>query len=210
MNVAEPDSTETQHLLEQIRAGEPTAFDRLFAQHRDYLRRVIAMRLDHRIGRRIDASDVVQETHLAAAKRIEEYLKQPPMPFRLWLRKTACERLFKLHRRHLTTQKRSVQREVPLPDRSSLLLARQLIAKGPTPSESVVRRDMASCIRRALAQLDDVDREIVLMLDMEGLSSQEAGCILNIGGSTIRRRHARILKQLHDILRDEGLTESCS
>ncbi len=132
------------------------------------------------------------------------------MPFRLWLRKTACERLLKLHRRHLKTQKRSVQREVPLPNRSSLLLARQLIANGPTPSESVVRRDTASRIRRALAQLSDVDREIVLMLDMEGLSSQEAGCVLNTDGSTIRRRHARILKRLHDILLDEGLTESCS
>ena len=210
MNDAKPDSTETQHLLEQIRAGEPAALDRLFAQHRDYLRRVIAMRLDRRVGRRVDASDVVQETHLATAERIQEYLKQPPMPFRLWLRKTAYERLLKLHRRHLETQKRSVQREVPLPDRSSLLLARQLIAKGNTPSESVGRRDMASRVRRALAQLSDVDREIVLMLDMEGLSSQEAGCVLNLEGSTIRRRHARILKRLHDILLSDGLTESCS
>ena len=52
-----------------------------------------------------------------------------PMPFRLWLRKTAYERLLMIQRHHVDAQRRAVGREVALPDRSSLLVARRLLPR---------------------------------------------------------------------------------
>ena len=96
-----PDSDETRRLLRQIEAGELAAFDRLFARHRPELRRFIDLRLDSRLRARVDPSDVAQETHLEAYRRLPDYLQRKPMPFRLWLRKTAYERLLMLRRQHL-------------------------------------------------------------------------------------------------------------
>jgi len=95
-----PDSSETTRLLEQVRDGDRDAFEKLFARHRPYLRQVVSLRLDPKLRARVDASDVVQETHLEAVRRLPDYLKRRPMPFRLWLRKTAYERLLMIERHH--------------------------------------------------------------------------------------------------------------
>ena len=91
---AEPEAT--ADLLRRAAAGEPEAFERLFAAHRPYLLKVVGLRLDPRLRRRVDASDVVQEAQLEAFRRLADYLARRPMAFRLWLRQTACERLLML------------------------------------------------------------------------------------------------------------------
>src|SRR5262245_64522642 len=74
MDEVSADSAETQRLLEQARAGDPGAFEQLFAQYRPYLRRVIALRLDARLRPRVDPSDVVQETELEVFQRLGDFL----------------------------------------------------------------------------------------------------------------------------------------
>src|ERR671923_1650966 len=160
MDGVTPDSDETQHLLDELRAGDGRAFGRLFARHRPYLRRLVALRLDTRLRARLDPSDVVQDTQLEAFRRLPDYLERRPMPFRLWLRKTAQERLLMLSRRHLGAARRGVAREVPLPDRSSLLLAGQFLAAGPSPSEQLDRHELARLVRQAVAELPDLEREM--------------------------------------------------
>src|SRR2546425_7738206 len=73
------DSAETRRLLEQVRSGDERAFERLFARHRPYIRRVVALRLDPELRRRVDPSDVIQETQLEAFRRLDDYLKRRPM-----------------------------------------------------------------------------------------------------------------------------------
>src|SRR6516164_7264469 len=52
--------------------------------------------------------------------------------------------------------RRSVAREVALPDQSSRLLAHQLVASGSTPSQQLARRELARQVRQALAQMNDL------------------------------------------------------
>ena len=66
MGRAEPDSTETQRLLEKVSAGDRRALDHLFARNREYLRQVIELRLDRKLRPRVDASDILQEAELEA------------------------------------------------------------------------------------------------------------------------------------------------
>src|SRR5262249_17734926 len=108
-------SAEINRLLERVEAGDRQAFDELFATHRPYLRQLIELRLDQRVRTRVDPSDIVQETQLEAFRRLDDYLARRPMSFRLWLRKTACERLIMAHRFHLKARRRTVGREIPLP-----------------------------------------------------------------------------------------------
>jgi RNA polymerase sigma-70 factor (ECF subfamily) len=210
MDEIAPDSAETQELLRQARAGDRQAFEKLFARYRSELRRLIAMRLDPKIQARVDPSDVVQETQLEAFCRLPDFLERRPMPFRLWLRKTAYERLLVARRQHVQAARRAVGREVPLPERSSLLLAQQLLAPGSTPSQRLDRREMARRVRQALGQLPESDREILLMRAYEGLSNQEVGYLLDIDPDAASKRHGRALLRLHKILSQGGRTESQS
>jgi RNA polymerase sigma-70 factor (ECF subfamily) len=202
-----PDSAETQDLLRQIRAGDKAAFERLFAEHRPQLRRFVEMRLDPKLRSRVDASDVVQETQMEVLSRLADFLERQPMPFRLWLRKTAYERVLKIRRRHIEAAQRSLEREVSLSDRSSCALAQQLLASGSTPSQRFDKREVARRVRQAVAQLAEIDREILLMRNFEGLSNQEVARVLQISPATASQRFGRALLRLRKLLLSGGLLE---
>jgi RNA polymerase sigma-70 factor (ECF subfamily) len=199
------DSSDTQRLLEQVRAGEPEATDRLLDRHRPYLRRLVEVRLDPRLRARVDPSDVVQEAQMEAVRRLDGYLRQPPMPFRLWLRQIAYDRLLMLRRHHVAAARRAVGRDVPLPDRSSLQLARQLLASGPTPSQQLVQREFVRRVRQAVSQLPDGDREVLVLRNLEGLSNREAAQVLGMDPATASRRYGRAVIRLRAILLQSGL-----
>jgi RNA polymerase sigma-70 factor (ECF subfamily) len=196
---------ETEWLLQQIEAGDRQAFDELFARHWDYLYRVVELRLDPRLRARLGPSDVIQEAQLEAFRRLDDYLRRRPMAFRLWLRKTVCERLLMLRRYHLRSQRRTVQREVVLPDRSSLMLVQQLFATGSTPSEQLDRRELARQVNEVMLQLSEADREVLVMRNLEALSNQEVAEILGIDPAAASQRYGRALLRLRKLLIASGL-----
>ena len=208
MDQVTPGSAETQRLLQQVRTGDRQAVEQLLAQHRAYLRQFVELRLDPKLRSRADPSDVVQEAQIEALRRLDAYLEQEPMPFRLWLRQLAHDRLLMMHRRHIKAARRAVGQEVALPERSSLLFAQQLLASGSTPSQKLDRQELARRVREAVAQLPEADREVLLMRTFEGLSFEEVGYLLGIDAAAARKRHGRALLRLHENLSGGGLTES--
>jgi RNA polymerase sigma-70 factor (ECF subfamily) len=202
------DSTETHRLLLRARAGDRAAFDRLFALHRPYLHKVVALRLDQRLRARLDPSDVVQDAQLEAFRRLPDFFERRPMAFRLWLRKTAEERLHMLRRFHLDAGKRAARREVPLPESSSVELARPLLAAGPTPVQQAIDRERARRIQEAVARLSETDREILLLRNLEALSNVEVAEVLDVDPATASRRYGRALLRLRTELIARGLMES--
>jgi RNA polymerase sigma-70 factor (ECF subfamily) len=196
------DSAETQALLRLVRTGDRAAFDRLFALYRPYLRQVIELRLDRRLRARIDPSDVVQEAQLEAYRRLPDYVARRPMSFRLWLRKTAHQRLLMLRRCHLGAARRDAAREVPWPDDSSVQLARQLLAPDPTPSQEVAGREQARQVREAVARLPAADRQILVLRNLEGLSNTEVAELLRVDPATASRGYGRALLRLRELLEE--------
>jgi RNA polymerase sigma-70 factor, ECF subfamily len=208
MNELTPDSADTRGLLDEACAGNHRAFDRLLARHRPALRQFIELRIDPRMRARVDPSDVVQETQLEVFRRLADFAERQPMPFHIWLRKTAYERLLMARRQHVKASQRAVGREEPLPDRSSLLLARRILPRGSTPSKLMGRRELARRVHQLLAQLPENDREILMMRNLEERSYQEIACILDIESAAARKRYGRALLRLHNLLIDDGLTDS--
>src|SRR5262249_50715370 len=95
-----------------------------------------------------------------------------------------------------------------LPNRSSMLLARQFLAAGPSPSQQLANRELARRVRNALARLTETDREILLMRNVEELPYEEIGCLLDLSAAAARKRYGRARLRLQEILSDEGLLES--
>jgi RNA polymerase sigma-70 factor (ECF subfamily) len=204
MNEFEPDSEQTCRLLDEIRGGDRSAFGRLFELFQPGLRQFVANRLDPRVRARLDASDVVQETQMEAYRRMDDYLARRPMPFRIWLRRTAYERLLKLRRHHVDAGRRSVGRELGLPDRSSLLLARPFLDCA-SPDRKVDRDELVRRVREALAGLSETDREVLLMRHAEELPYREIGGILDLDPAAARKRYGRALLRLRKLLLEAGL-----
>ncbi len=197
------DSAQTQRLLEQARAGTAGALSRLLERHRAYLRRFIELRLDPQLRARVDPSDVVQEAQMEAVRRLDGYLDEAPLPFRLWLRQIALDRLLMLRRHHRGARRRAVTREAPWPDESSLAFARQLLASGPAPNARLEASELAQRVRQAVAALPEADREIVLLRSFEGLSNQEVAQLLAIQPATASQRYGRALLRLRKLLDEE-------
>jgi RNA polymerase sigma-70 factor (ECF subfamily) len=202
-----PDSAETCGLLDRVRGGDGQALDQLLGRYRAGLLAFVEARLDPRVAARIDPSDVVQEAQLAVVRRLDDFLERRPMPFHLWVRKTAYERLLDLQRHHLQRARRSVEREAALPGRSSLLLARPLLAGTPTPSQQLERRELAERVSLAVGQLSPTDREVLLMRHAEGLAFEEIACLLDVEPAAARKRFGRALIRLQKLLTDQGLLE---
>lgn len=202
----EPDSSATRRLLSDIAAGDHGAFEDLFLRNRRWLHRFVELRLDRRLRARVDPDDGVQETQLEAFRRLDDYLRRRPMPFRLWLQKTAYERLSKARRRHVRAARRSIMREMPLPDRSSRVLLERLLGK-PEPSQGLSHQEMIRRVGEAVAQLGELDREILVMRSYEGLSYDEVAVILEIEPAAARKRYGRALLRLRKTLDDLGLLE---
>ena len=204
-----PDSDRTRELLAAARDGDPKAVDGLMDRHRDALRKLVDHRMDRAIARRVDASDVVQDVLFEASTRLAKYLDQPTLPFHLWLRQLARDRLIDMHRRHRKAQRRSVDRERPLvsrahSDQSSLDLIARLADVELTPAAASIRREMQLRFVEAIEELGEDDREILQMRHFEQLTNSEAALALELSPAAAGMRHLRALRRLKVQLGDSA------
>ena len=201
-----PEPQPTLELVQQAAGGDAEAANRLLERHRVALRRMIALRLDRGVAQRVDASDVVQDVLLEASRRLADYLREPKMPFHLWLRHLAQDRMIDLHRRH-HAQRRDVGRERPLQarpagDQSSLDLAAQLSDQELTPAAANIRKELAERFLQALDRLEDQDREIIEMRHIEQLGNSEVAAALQLSPAAAGMRYLRALRRLRSLLSD--------
>jgi RNA polymerase sigma-70 factor (ECF subfamily) len=198
-------SSETNQLLKQVAQGDPRVLGTLLARHGDRLRRMVALRLDRRLQGRIDPSDVIQDTYLEASGRLAEYLRDPTMPFFLWLRFLTGQKLVTLHRHHLDVKMRGAGQEValyrgPLPEASSAALAAQLLGHDTRPSEAAVRAELKIRLQEALNSMDPLDREVLALRHFEQLSRAEIAQVLEVSEGAAGKRYIRALEKLRGIL----------
>jgi RNA polymerase sigma-70 factor (ECF subfamily) len=198
------DRGDPDDLTRRMQAGEQPALAELFTRSRDRLRNVVRLRLDRRLQGRIDASDVLQEAFVDAAKRLNEYTVDPAMPPYLWLRFLTVQRLMALHRRHLGAH-RDAGREVSLyrgtlPAADSWSLASQLLGRMTTPSRAAVRAEIQTKLQDALNAMDPLDREVLALRHFEELSNNDTATVLGLQKAAASNRYVRALRRLREIL----------
>lgn len=198
-------ASEIQRLVDQAAGGDDDAWRRLMAQHRARLRRMIAYRMDRRLQGRVDPSDILQEAYVDATRRLPDYASAPTMPFFLWLRFLAGQRLFEQHRRHLGTRGRDARRDISLhnhrfPDTSSADLAFHLLSSASSPSGQAARVEQVLLVQQALETLEPIDREVLMLRHFEQLTNGEAAEVLGLDKSAASKRYARALIRVKDVL----------
>src|SRR5438552_5474170 len=179
-----PDSSETQRLLRRAVEGDAQAVNGLLDRHRQALGRLVDMRMDPLLKRRLDASDIVQDVLVEANRRLRDYLLEPKLPFHLWLRQMAKDGLIDAHRRHRRAARRSLDRERSLSpaydDCSAIDLLAQLRDGEATPCTAATRAELRRRFEAAVQELEDTDREVILMRHFEQLTNQEVAQALGL------------------------------
>jgi RNA polymerase sigma-70 factor, ECF subfamily len=192
-------------LLERVRQGDGNAINGLLARHRAAIRRMIDQRMDRVVQRRVDASDIVQDVLIEANRRIGDYLANPTMPFQVWLRHMARDRLIDAHRRHRVASNRSLDREVSLavpdgPDRSQADLVGQIADRELTPAAAATWHELERRFADAVELLDEDDRRIVLLRHFEHLSTADAAAVLGLSKPAAGMRYLRAMRRLRVLL----------
>jgi len=212
-------------VIEPGRSGEPddpavrelredrSRLGAFLEKERARLRRIVTLRIDPRLGARVDASDVVQETVLEASERLDEFLRSAAVPFAVWLRFLACQKLAQFHRKHLGAGKRDARREVFLDDsaapvaNTATLAGAMVRASQTSPSGAAARAEEVARVRVALDRLSPEDRSVLVLRHFERWSNQEIARILGLseGGASLRYSRAALrLRQLLEVRSDRG------
>jgi RNA polymerase sigma-70 factor (ECF subfamily) len=167
---------------------------------------MIYVRLDKRFYGRIDPADVLQESYMEAARRIDQYVADPAVPLFVWLRQLTIQVLIDLHRRHLGAKMRDARQEISLngsphdPLNTSQALAAHLVADWTSPSQAAIREETLAELRAALQSMDPIDREILALRHFEELGNNEVAAILGLQKSAASNRYVRALRRLKQIL----------
>lgn len=194
-------------LESRARRGDATALAPLFESFRARLVRMVTLRLDPSLKRRVDPADVVQESWLEVARRFPRWAEEAKVPFHVWLRLVTGQTLAQVHRRHLAAHMRDALREAPAlesrPSVSATSFADAFATSATTPTQAVAREEVRARVLAALEELDEVDREIVALRHFEGLSNEDAAAELSIEPAAASKRFTRALLRLKPAL--EGL-----
>lgn len=178
MKTSEP--TDDAELVRRTLEGEESAFGALV---RRYQRAAYAVAVSV-TGRHEDAEDAAQEAFLVALKRLEEC--RAPDRFGGWLMTIVRNRARNLVRRE------NLRDMDPMP----------LGARSTTrpPDRSTEDAEMRALLERALAELPEVQREIVLLHDMEGWKHREIAERLGLPAGTVRSHLHFARKALRKVL----------
>jgi RNA polymerase sigma-70 factor, ECF subfamily len=201
-----PDQTsEVDELLQLAAQGDAVSWEALLGQSRQRLHRMVTFRLDQRLQGRVDPSDVLQDAYLEAWQDLGTYIRQPAMPFFLWLRGIAGNKLRELHRHHLGTKMRDPRREVSiygsvLSESTTAAIAAKLMANLTAASEEAVRGELKLRLQDALNAMEPLDREVLALRHFEQLSPTETAGALGIKEKAAGMRYVRALRRLREIL----------
>ncbi|MES1205771.1 MAG: RNA polymerase sigma factor [Pseudomonadota bacterium] len=165
-----------------LRQGNPQGFDALYARYRQGIY-AFAFRLT---GRRDTADDIFQETWMALARRGTG----------LWLESNVGAWLFAVARNaFLTTERRQRTATVAaLSDHHA-----RAGATGTERGPDVTLSD----VERALLALTSDDRQLLLLVGIEGLAQEDVARILEIAPAALRQRVGRARARLAALL-DQG------
>jgi RNA polymerase sigma-70 factor, ECF subfamily len=190
-------------LLKQAAVGDQAAWRQVLSRHEERLRRMAELRIDPRLQGRVSPSDILQETYLQAAARLEDYLRDPAAPFYFWLRGIAANKLLQAHRDHLQIEKRDARREVSVDSpaqTTSASLAAMLVAHDTRPTQAAIRNELVHRVHEALDALEPLDREVLSLRHFEQLSNAETAEILAITPAAASKRYLRALERLGAVL----------
>ncbi len=181
--VAEPAAGDSAELIARLRAGDRRAFEELVLahQHRVY---GLALRM---LGDAAEAQDVAQEVFLRAHRGLAEFRGDARLS--TWL--------YTIASRLCLNRLAGSERRLTRPGDEAL---GRVVDARPGPDETLERGELDAALHRAIAELPEERRVVVVLRDVDGLAYEEIAEILVLPVGTVRSRLHRARLDLKDKL----------
>ena len=196
-----------ERLLDRARRGDAEPMGQLLQLYRNYLTILATIQLDQRLRRRMNPSDLVQETMLAAHRDFTSFRGGSEREFLAWLRQVLINCLHHAVDVHLKAKKRDVRREISIEqvslalDRSVVNFAQVLADPGVSPSASMRRREGAVALADQLARLKPEYRDVIVLRNLQGLSFEEIAERMDRKTGAVRMLWLRAIEKFKHIYR---------
>lgn len=189
--------------LDSLMQDGEAALGAVFARHQRPLERMIEFRLDERMRGRVDPEDVLQEAFIEASRRLKEYLVLPNVSFYVWLRQITYQTLLTVQRRHFG-QKRDPRLEVDgrastNQDATCLSIFSAFVGQLTTPSQVLMKQEQLDQLKQILAEMDEIDREVLALRHFEHLTNNQIAESLGISVTAASNRYVRAMTRLSDV-----------
>jgi RNA polymerase sigma-70 factor (ECF subfamily) len=197
--------TKVSELIASARQGNEECRERLFGLCRSYLGFVARSQVETWLRRKVDASDLVQETMLEAYRDFHRFQGGTEQEWLAWLKKILAHNAADFVRRYQGTAKRAAGREVTFrdPDDSRLRGAPEPAADQPTPSQEFLQIDTELRVTAALAELPEDYQEVIVLRNLQRLPFNEVADRMNRTRPAVQMLWMRAIKKLQEALADE-------
>lgn len=185
-------------LVARARQGDNHALDQLIQQSRDYLLLIANQDLDSSLRSKLGASDLVQQTMLAACRNFLQFRGQTEEELTGWLRQILRNDLQNARRHFQQTHQRDARREHRLDD--SQLIQPPLTDPRHTPGTNALVNEQAQMLDQAMLQLPDNYRIVVRLRNWDELSFDEIGKKMEISSEAARKLWSRGIARLAEVL----------
>jgi RNA polymerase sigma-70 factor, ECF subfamily len=193
-----PDRIETvSERLETACRGSVNEVGGLLEACRAYLLLVAKKDLSPNLRAKGGASDLVQETFLAAHQRFRQFRGKTEAELLAWLRSILAGRLSEFSRRYFRTAKRHVARESPPrshPTRAAEAL--RVADHSPSPSWAAIEREEAQAVADALERLPPDYVRVILLVHWEHRTFNQAAEEMDRSVEAVRRLWTRAVERL--------------
>jgi len=198
----------TTELVIASKQGSNEALGLLLEQYRGFLIMLAHRYLSERLRRRVDPADIVQLTYLEAKRDLPAFRGETPAEFAGWLRGMLKNNVATAVTRHITTQKRTMNKEVDgnraSPDDSAGgIWIQQLPGSTTSPSGVAIRSEAVVAMIEALHELPETQAEAIRLRYMEGLPLAEIVQRMGKSDTAVAGLLKRGLKKLRVILDSE-------
>lgn len=197
-----PGPGDVKQLLAGARAGDADCLGWLLETYRNYLHLLASAQLNERLRRRINPSDLVQETFLRASRHFGEFCGSTEQEWLGWLRTILRRSVLKMVHRQVVARKRSVAREVSFQDLATrsgpggLGQASLVASPGSSPSAQALRQELSGLLAERLSRLPGPYREVLVLRHLEGLSFSEVADRMGRPPGAVRVLWLRALERL--------------
>jgi RNA polymerase sigma-70 factor (ECF subfamily) len=205
--MGDSDSVRYSGLIEGARQGNAECRERLFALCRSYLGFVARSQIETWLRRKVDASDLVQETMLEAFRDFDRFDGHSEQQWLAWLRKILDHNAADFVRHYRGTAKRAAGREVPLrdPADSRWQGAPEPAADQATPSQEFLQLDTELRVTAALAGLPADYQEVIMLRNLQRLSFNEVAGRMDRSRPAVQMLWMRAIRKLQEAMEEEGL-----
>lgn len=194
-------------LAEELLAGKPGAFERFVETYRQKIFQYTLLMC----GQREDAEEVAQETLLKVFEKIDQL--REPAHLKAWVFRIARNACFMRRRKSVfaPTEELSLDELMPRFSEDGDGKRLEIADWSAIPEELAINSQLGRILRKAIEELPEIYRAVILLRDVEELSTEETAEVLDVTEDTVKTRLHRarlaVRQSLDRYLRGEGRTQ---